>query len=141
MPFLPTALLRHWSRNVLVQSSARVALFVVDDIPQPTICFIHREMAPFLTTAAEQGRFKLYPVLEEAARVLAHRQGVPCNQVIIRSAWNEASSGVLFATSEGRNGEEGVTESQRAASHLWFANLNTPEEFAEAQLHLDALEI
>ena len=26
-----------------------------------------------------------------------------------------------------------ATEAQRAAKHLWFANLNTPEEFAEAE--------
>jgi molybdopterin-guanine dinucleotide biosynthesis protein A len=33
-----------------------------------------------------------------------------------------------------------VTEAQQAAKHLWFANLNTPEEFAEAGRHLDALD-
>jgi molybdenum cofactor guanylyltransferase len=33
-----------------------------------------------------------------------------------------------------------LTEAQRSAEGLWFANLNTPEEFAEAEKHLDALD-
>jgi molybdopterin-guanine dinucleotide biosynthesis protein A len=31
-------------------------------------------------------------------------------------------------------------EAQQAARALWFANLNTPEEFAEAVRHSDALD-
>jgi molybdopterin-guanine dinucleotide biosynthesis protein A len=33
-----------------------------------------------------------------------------------------------------------LTKAQRAARHLWFANLNTPQEFAEAERHVDALD-
>ena len=35
---------------------------------------------------------------------------------------------------------ERTTVAQQAAKHLWFANLNTPQEFAEAELRLDALD-
>ena len=35
---------------------------------------------------------------------------------------------------------QSTTEAQRAAEHLWFANLNTPEDLVEAEAHLDALE-
>jgi molybdopterin-guanine dinucleotide biosynthesis protein A len=33
-----------------------------------------------------------------------------------------------------------LTKAQGAARHLWFANLNTPQEFAEAERHVDALD-
>jgi molybdopterin-guanine dinucleotide biosynthesis protein A len=33
-----------------------------------------------------------------------------------------------------------TTEAQQRAQSLWFANLNTPEEFAEAERHVDALD-
>jgi molybdopterin-guanine dinucleotide biosynthesis protein A len=33
-----------------------------------------------------------------------------------------------------------MTDAQQAAKHLWFANLNTPEDFAEAERHVDALD-
>jgi hypothetical protein len=33
-----------------------------------------------------------------------------------------------------------TTEAQQRAFPLWFSNLNTPEEFAEAQRHVDALD-
>jgi molybdopterin-guanine dinucleotide biosynthesis protein A len=33
-----------------------------------------------------------------------------------------------------------TTEAQQAAKHLWFANLNTPEEFAEAEQFAGALD-
>jgi molybdopterin-guanine dinucleotide biosynthesis protein A len=33
-----------------------------------------------------------------------------------------------------------MTDIQRTALPFWFANVNTPEEFAEAERHLDALD-
>ena len=137
MPFLPVALLRRWVRNTLEQPEARIALFVVDGVPQPTVCLLHREAAAFLTDAAEQKRFKLYPVLEEAAHALADRYGAALGQILLRWSWDETSARDLIA---GQCGEKGFSEGQRSTSHLWFANLNTPEEFEEAQLHLDGLE-
>ena len=72
-------------------------MFTVDGVPQPALAMVHRDVIPFVTSAVERGKFKLYPVLEQAGKELA-------------------------------------------AKHLWFANLNTPEEFAEAERHLDALD-
>lgn len=140
MPFLPSALLERWTQSVLKQDGARVALFVIDGVPQPTLCLLHSEIKPFIVTAVAQGRFKLYPVLEEAARALAHRHGVSWQTTLLRHAWKESAVSSEFAML-GQNGrEELLTPAQRSASQLWFANLNTPQEFAEAQLHLDALE-
>lgn len=140
MPFLPTALVQRWVHGVLRQEKARLALFIVDEVPQPTVCLLHREMLPFLSTAARQGRYKLYPVLEEAARSLAHRYGVPLENILLRHIWRQEAALSLFEElGEGKK-EGALTPAQRSAFHLWFENLNTPEQFAEAQLHLEALD-
>lgn len=144
MPFLPAALLRRWTDTVLNQPVARISFFVVDQIPQPALCLLHRETLPFLSDALQQGRYKLTPVLEEAATALAHRHGVSFKDILLRYAWHSAEALQLFAQLgsdpvEGKRTED-LTQAQRSASHLWFENLNTPEQFAEAQLHLDALD-
>jgi hypothetical protein len=33
-----------------------------------------------------------------------------------------------------------ITKAQWAAQALWFANLNTPQDFAEAEAHIEALD-
>lgn len=144
MPFLPADILETWTASVLRQPAARIALFVIDGVPQPAVCLLHREVAPLIATAIEQKRFKLYPVLEEAASVLAHRQRVSPEKTLLRTFWTMSGTSPniekLFAQLGEESGEERLTQGQRAAVHLWFANLNTPEEFAEAELHLDALD-
>jgi molybdenum cofactor guanylyltransferase len=78
-------------------------------------------------------------VLEMAGRDLAERHGVPFYRAFLNKQWGEDSS-----YSVDTRGEVELwrvpTEAQQAAKHLWFANLNTPEEFAEAERHLDALD-
>lgn len=143
MPFLPVTLLRRWIAAVLHQAGARLSFFIVDDVPQPALCMAHRKVLPFLSTALHQKRYKLAPVLEEAARALAHRDGRPLSQVLLRYIWHEGNALQSFAAlagdaAEGKP-EAALSPAQRGASHLWFENLNTPEQFSEAQLHLDAL--
>jgi len=142
MPFLPAALLRRWTDAVLNQPVARISFFVVDQIPQPALCLLHREILPFISASLQQGSYKLAPVLEEAAT--AHRHGISLDGVLLRYPWHPAETLQLFAQlasdpAEGK-GTEDLTQAQRSASHLWFENLNTPEQFAEAQQHLDALD-
>jgi molybdenum cofactor guanylyltransferase len=144
MPFLPATLLRAWVTAVLHQTGARLSFFIVDDVPQPALCLAHREVLPFLSTALRQKRYKLAPVLEEAARALAHRDGLPLGHVLLRYIWHHENALQSFAvlagdTAEGKP-EAGLSPAQRKASHLWFENLNTPEQFSKAQLHLDALD-
>lgn len=139
VPFLPLALLQSWIRSVLRQTSARVALFIVDGIAQPTICLLHREVAPFLAAAVGQSRFKLYPVLEEAACRLAERKKISIEEILRIQRWESTKALSLYTELENGRGE-GLTPAERSAAHLWFANLNTPEELAKVQSHLDALE-
>jgi molybdenum cofactor guanylyltransferase len=114
-----------------------VRMFTVDGASQPGFCLLHKDVAPFLSAALEQGRYKLMPVLEAAGRELAARQGLPPGI----GFWNVPMTGFRSTRGKGR-GERWwyTTEAQQAAQHLWFANLNTPEEFAEAEEHLDALD-
>ncbi|HEY2038852.1 MAG TPA: molybdenum cofactor guanylyltransferase [Edaphobacter sp.] len=141
MPFLPEALLRTWITAVLQQARSRLSFFIVDEVPQPALCMAHREVLPFLSTAIRQKRYKLAPVLEEAARALAHRESLLLNQVLLRYEWHQEEAIRSFARLAGDSGEgkTDMSPNQCAASHLWFENLNTPEQFNEAQLHLSAL--
>lgn len=144
MPFLPAALLRCWTNIVVSRPSVRVACFVVDDLPQPVLCLLHREMLPFLTEAAEQGRFKLYPVLAQAALQLATRTGNTSEAVFLERRWMAKEALLLFRELQAEAGEgdrELLSPAQQAASNLWFENLNTPEQFAKAQHCLDAAEV
>ena len=116
VPFVPIAFLREWMGRTLqhaVLSRTRVALFVVDGVAQPTLLMIHRDLGPYLTEALRQGRFKLYPELKAAAASLFSRSGHAMAETVIEPD---------------------------VRSRSYFANLNTPEDVAEAGRHADLLE-
>ncbi len=146
MPFFPSAFLSAWVADNVAFSEVkgtRVALFTVFGTPQPLFCLLHRDVAPFVSVAVELGEYKVFPVLENAGKELAERQRSPLFWVFHNTHWGEESS--VSTTHEGTG--EGdvetslmVTEAQQKAKHLWFANLNTPEEFAEAEKFVDALD-
>lgn len=136
MPFLPVGFLDAWVRSVVERQHARVALFTVDGRPQPALCLMHKEVAPFVNEAVMRGEFKLFPVLMQTAKQLAGRFGVDWNETLLNCPW----SGELAALDGGLNGWV-PTEAQRETSHLWFANLNTPEEFAAAEAFTGVLGV
>ncbi|HEX4576893.1 MAG TPA: molybdenum cofactor guanylyltransferase [Edaphobacter sp.] len=144
MPFLPAAFLDNWMREVVVGGQdARVAMFTVDGLPQPLICLLHKDVRPFVREAMERGQYKVFPVLEATANRLAARREAASGRAFWNRPWEESAESFL-CSGEGGAGERGalrpLTEGQRAARHLWFANLNTPEEFAEAGRYQDALD-
>jgi molybdopterin-guanine dinucleotide biosynthesis protein A len=130
MPFVPTALLEDWIRGVVDRLKARVAMFTVDGLPQPALCLLHRDLLLAISKALDEGRLKLYPALEAAAKEFAACDSVPLEEVLLTSKWDNDTPNEPFL----------LTEAQHAARHLWFANLNTPQEFAEAERHVDALD-
>jgi molybdopterin-guanine dinucleotide biosynthesis protein A len=146
MPFFPSALLFAWvGANVASWGllGARLALFTVFGTPQPLFCLLHRDVAPLVRLAVERGEYKVFPVLENAGKELAKRYQLPLPDVFCNAHWGEESS--MSTTCEGTGEGDGeawlmVTEAQQKAKHLWFANLNTPEDFREAELHVDALD-
>jgi molybdopterin-guanine dinucleotide biosynthesis protein A len=142
MPFLPTAFLTSWVNRCLLEergvvAGARVRMIEVDSRPQPALCLLHKDVAPFLAAAIERGDYKLLPVLEAAARALAARNGF----VLRPDSFCMPFQG--FRSTRGKGKGEAwryTTEAQRRAKPLWFANLNTPEEFTEAERHADVLD-
>jgi molybdopterin-guanine dinucleotide biosynthesis protein A len=155
VPFLPTTYLSGWVRQTLLAESgrrgklpegfemsgahARVRMFTVDGVPQPTVALVHREVRPFLTEALERGEYKLFPVLEKACREISVRKGLSPGVGMWKIPY---WSGLISRPGPRRTKVDWwyTTEAQERHSGSWFANLNTPEEFAEAERHLDALD-
>lgn len=137
MPFFPVEIMF----DQKLSENTRARLFVVDGVPQPLFCLLHRDFGPFIRKALEQGNYKVFPVLEDAGRQLARRLRVPVEHVFLTNTLPGGRM-VMGGKSAGeRDGETLVlTPEQIAVRELWFANLNTPEEFAEAERHLDALD-
>jgi molybdenum cofactor guanylyltransferase len=131
MPFLPAAFLEAWIGDVVREErrDSRIAIFTVDGVPQPVPCLLHREVAPYIARAVEGGRFKLFPVLAEAGADLARRASLNLEDVFVNKDWDAAGKYLAKAS-----------EAQIARRDLWFSNLNTPEEFAEAEQYLGALD-
>ena len=154
MPFVPTAYLVGWVRHAVLHGGgalprrtefelpgthARVWMFTVDSVPQPTLALVHREVRPFLTEALERGEYKLFPVLEKACREISIGKGLlPGVGMVAIPYWEQFSA----RPGPRRVGEDWwyTTEAQERGSGRWFANLNTPEEFAEAERFVDALD-
>lgn len=155
VPFLPTAYLSGWVMHAVHRADgvirklhegfempgvhALVWMFRVDGVPQPTVALVHREVRPFLTKALERGEYKLFPVLERACQDISIGKGLlPGVGMVAIPYWSS------FTSKPGpqRTGEDWwyTTAAQERGSERWFANLNRPEEFAEAEKHLDALD-
>ena len=107
MPFMPVSFLQAWAREVVGQSRARVAMFTVAEVAQPTLCMVHGDLLPHVQGAVGRGEYRVLAMLEGGARVLA-----------VECGWQLSA---VFLNSTG-------------ADEGWFANLNTPEEFARAEL-------
>lgn len=142
VPFVPTAYLDGWVRHVLpsaAQKGARVLMFTVDQVPQPTLALMHRDVGPLLTKSLEKGEYKLYAALEAAAAEIAKRDGFePSAGMFKIPYWTQLTSRAGPQDDDG--GWQHTTEAQERGSLRWFSNLNTPEEFAQAERHLDELD-
>jgi molybdopterin-guanine dinucleotide biosynthesis protein A len=143
VPFLPATYLQWWVELVTRADRPRspVAMFYVDGRPQTALLLVRRQVRPFLTEALGRGTYKLYPVLEEAVRQLA-APGAPLEETIpylfpvgeiLDSAGSQGSTARLQAW-------QLLAEAQRRGQSMWFANLNTPGDFARAAEHLNALD-
>jgi len=141
VPFLPAAILEWWVGMVLRQERSPVAFFRVDGAPQPALLLVRREVRPFVTDAIGQGMYKLLPVFEEAARRLAPA-GAPAWTTVpyILLIDEHTRFGNREVSPAGAKSWQDLTDSQRKAQPLWFANLNTPRDFANAAEHVDALD-
>ena len=120
VPFLPQALLARWIARVTRSSWPSVSVLEADGVTHPTILLVRRATLPFLTDALDRCDLKVYPALVRAAQqaappgaALAQAEPLPLSVDQLLSHPEETLSGIPQA--------------------LWFANLNTPEQFAEAE--------
>jgi molybdopterin-guanine dinucleotide biosynthesis protein A len=144
MPLIPTAFLHHWVSITLLSArrGARVSMLTVLGTPQPTMAMIHRDLLPFATRALKRGDFKLFPMLRDAGIEIATKEELLLGMVFRDLPWTEESTFSSSANLYGPAQEPwlATTEAQQQAKHLWFGNLNTPEEFSEAESYSDALD-
>jgi molybdopterin-guanine dinucleotide biosynthesis protein A len=140
VPFLPTRLLDDWLWSVLHEpvGDSKLSMLAVDGVRHPALLIVHREFAPYLTDSLERSELKLLPALRSAGDALAARLKVKSGKVFVEMQWDDP-----FHAQAARGGEEtwrSLSEAQRESSSRWFANLNTPQEFVEAEKHVDALD-
>lgn len=141
MPFLPSAFIAAWLKNCMQEEKSGtrmwVRMFTIDGRLQPGFCLLHKDVVPFLSASLGRGQFKLLPALEAASRELELQHGLLSRAGL----WNVPLTGFDTNPENGLGESWSVmTDAQQAAKHLWFANLNTPEDFAEAERHVDALD-
>jgi molybdopterin-guanine dinucleotide biosynthesis protein A len=122
MPLLPVVWLKRWLGEWSDdRGPARIRLFTAGGRPQPGFCMLHQDVLPFLTDAIGRGDYKLMRVFECAAEELGIRHGERADAVL----WKRATE-LGDACGE-------MNMAQVAARPQWFANVNTPEEFAAAE--------
>lgn len=138
-PFVPAILLRHWVNRVLQHRNARLSLFSVDGSVQPALCLVHRDLAPYLRDSLEAGRLKLFPELQGAAEQLAIKIGAGIEDMSLVHEWNEGAATKFLNELDSAGWGDAITAAQRAALPMWFSNLNTPDEFADAERYADVL--
>ena len=132
MPFLPTAYIRMWTETWMQPEMQKalgpgIRMLSVEGRAQPGFCLLHKEVGPLLAEAIERWELKVMNAFEAAGRELGARYGSR-----VTGLWNVPTTGF--------EGSVDIAETQRAAQALWFANLNTPKDFAEAEAHIEALD-
>jgi molybdopterin-guanine dinucleotide biosynthesis protein A len=139
VPFLPTALLDEWLRTTLNvrRMHVRLSMLETKEVAHPALLIVHREMVRFLTYALAQGQYRLLSTLEYGAEMLAMERGLKTEEVFLRMQWDELSTGGVEG---GREGWRRLNAARWPAGVDWFANVNTPEDFAKAEQHVDALD-
>ena len=127
VPFFPAVHMGAWLQRFTSGPGPRcpVALFEVEGRPQPTLLLVHREVRPFLTAAIGRGEYRLMDALRTAVRELGTCEGF-------------IGGGVPHVTRPAELLEAGPEAG--AETSLWFSNLNTPEEFAAAEVQATTLD-
>ena len=140
MPFLPTRLLDDWMWSVLhtrrwTKKNYRISMLSVDAQPYPTLLLIHKEVGPYLLKDLREGHSRVRQSLESAAKAIARERRLTSEQVFLEMQGDEPRS------PKDRNADEIWKNLPQRSSHFdFFANLNTPKHFAEAQRYVSELD-
>jgi molybdenum cofactor guanylyltransferase len=137
MPFHPPGLYAALVRNWLVEA-ARIGYIQIDGRAQPLVSFLHVSVLPYLTAALDAGRFKVTSALHAAAEGLAvpHPGDLALKAISFTNLQSDRPSEECLPPEL----HWAPSPPQLAVRHLWFSNLNTPEEFAVGEAFLGAME-
>ena len=118
VPLVPMEFLRMWAEEALRVRMSVSFLGVLSK--QPAFCLLQRERQPTFSRLLEEGERRLEPLLNYTAAADEYASWM----------YDERD---LYGYPDYRGPDEDTLA-------RWFANLNTPEEFAEAERHVDALD-
>lgn len=116
MPFVPGELFRQMAGEWL-RSDSRVCLAVVDGRVQPLVSLVRADVLGEVQGALARGAYKVRPVLEAAGGQKVHVLRTEIATLVRDSVWPGWRP----------------SDEEWEARELWFANLNTPEEFRSAE--------
>jgi molybdopterin-guanine dinucleotide biosynthesis protein A len=131
MPFLPagliSAILVEWT--AAAGKGARACYLVIDGRPQPLVSMLHDTLYPFIAQALTDGQFKVTPVLQSGAAILASQYagGISSPAFAVHETW------VMGGVPVSDSAAWAPSEAEIRFRHLWFSNLNTKEDFLEAE--------
>ena len=113
VPLIPMELLRAWATSALAReaSGLRVSQLVGSGRLQPAFCLLRRDCLTSVSASLDGGERRLRTVLLQAQDRIGDGFG-----------WEQDASGLAF--------EGNPTASEM---ELWFCNVNTPHELAEAE--------
>ena len=135
LPFLPHDMLYQWARIELQHADAamRICYFEADRRPQPLVCLLHRSLLPWVQGAFRRKEYKVGRLFHEVAETLAPGLCARPAQVLRKAVLDDDA----HLSVERAGARERIpwlpTPHDAALRHLWFSNLNTPEEFAYAE--------
>lgn len=141
VPFLPAELLLWWVATTTAdpRSPVRIAFFRADGVLHPTVLLVHRDAAPGLSEAIRRGEYKLLRALEHAARTIS--TGLGATDGISPALQIKDLPGPALSCSTGSHPASafGLELSvELPPPSLWFANVNTTQDLAEAERHCPA---
>ena len=139
VPFLPTSLLNCWLGATLKEPAGRtrVSMLSVDGVAHPALLILHKEMLPFLTYSLDRGHYRLLAALNYGAEKIAIREKVEMREVFYKPQLDDPCTPFVDETGEVWGAKNDL---RNGTSGLWFANLNTPEEFVEGEKFSSALD-
>jgi molybdopterin-guanine dinucleotide biosynthesis protein A len=139
VPFIPTTMLNLWLGDALKASrrGLRAMVIAVDATVHPTLLVIHREMVPYLSYSLDRGHTRLLSALEYGAEKIAITRDLKVKDVFWVTQYDDFYTPAVDAKTEPWAKRSSVPWPRGLDE---FANLNTPEEFARAELYADALD-
>jgi molybdopterin-guanine dinucleotide biosynthesis protein A len=147
MPFVPTGVLDNWIWSVLNERprwfrrvvDTRLSMLAVNSQEFPTLLLIHRDVLPYLQESILRGEYKLILALNGAADAIARARGVTSKRVFWKTQYDEPYAPKKWNADEPWKPNWTYTPAH-GETFDEFVNLNTPEDFAEAEKHQDRLD-